>query len=161
MKLRKTTYEDLPVVMELYAKARVFMAAHGNPYQWGTTRPEKEVILHDILTGSGYVCEDEGKIVAVFCYKEEADPTYARIEDGKWLDEEPYGVIHRIVSDGTVKGAASFCICEAFKKCGNIRIDTHKDNHVMQNLLKKLGFIYCGIIYVEDGSERMAYQKKF
>ena len=32
------------------------------------------------------------------------DPDYQVIE-GAWLNEEPYGVVHRITSDGTVKGS--------------------------------------------------------
>ena len=62
-------------------------------------------------------------------------------------------------SDGTVKGAASFCLNWAFEQCGNLKIDTHRDNRIMQHLLDKNGFTYCGIIYTDDGSERMAYQK--
>jgi RimJ/RimL family protein N-acetyltransferase len=42
----------------------------------------------------------------------------------------------------------------------NIRIDTHRDNAIMQHLLEKNGFVKCGIIYVEDGSPRIAYQKR-
>lgn len=41
----------------------------------------------------------------------------------------------------------------------NIRVDTHKDNLVMQHILKKRGFRRCGIIYVKDGTERIAYQR--
>ena len=47
----------------------------------------------------------------------------------------------------------------AFGQCGNLKIDTHRDNVVMQNMLKKNGFQSCGIIHVQDGSERLAYQK--
>ena len=39
-------------------------------------------------------------------------------------------------------------------------MDTHGDNKVMQNLLKKNGFVYCGIIHVEeDNDPRLAYEK--
>lgn len=67
--------------------------------------------------------------------------------------------MHRITSDGTIKGAASFCLDWAFSQCGNLKIDTHQDNHIMQHLLDKKGFTYCGIIYTDDGGERLAYQK--
>ena len=30
----------------------------------------------------------------------------------------------------------------------NIRIDTHLDNRIMQHVIKKYGFTYCGIIYL-------------
>ena len=41
----------------------------------------------------------------------------------------------------------------------HIRIDTHEDNVVMQNLLKKLGFKFCGIIHLKNGDKRLAYEK--
>ena len=159
MEIRKTTEKDFPKVTEMYENARIFMAAHGNPNQWGKTKPELSVIVNDINEGSSYVLEDNGRLLATFCYKSGPDPTYSVIENGQWLNNKPYSVVHRITSTGEVKGSASYCINEAFKKCGNLRIDTHEDNHVMQNLLKKLGFTYCGIIYVEDGSKRLAFQK--
>ena len=41
----------------------------------------------------------------------------------------------------------------------NIRIDTHRDNKIMQHNILKHGFTYCGIIYLTSGDERLAYQK--
>jgi RimJ/RimL family protein N-acetyltransferase len=39
-------------------------------------------------------------------------------------------------------------------------MDTHKDNAVMQSLLRKLGFRHCGTIFVEeDDYPRMAFEK--
>ena len=88
------------------------------------------------------------------------EPTYRHIEDGTWLDDSPYGVVHRLASDGSVKGVGAFCIDWAFRQCGHLRIDTHGDNIVMQNLLAKLGFARRGTIYVEeDEFPRIAYEK--
>ena len=159
MKIRKTKPEELKLVMKLYENARSFMAAHGNPLQWGTSHPGEDLILRDIEEGNSYVCEEHGKIIATFFYRKGADDTYRRIYNGEWLNERPYGVVHRITSDGTIKGAASFCLDWAFSQCGNLKIDTHQDNHIMQHLLDKKGFTYCGIIYTDDGGERLAYQK--
>ena len=49
----------------------------------------------------------------------------------------------------------NFC----FSHDANIRIDTHKDNRIMQHNIEKHGFTYCGIIYLANGDERLAYQK--
>ncbi len=136
-----------------------FMATHGNASQWGNTYPSPQLILDDITEGNSYVCTEQDQIIATFYYKEGADPTYMRIYDGDWINDSRYGVVHRITSTGNVKGAASFCLNWALEQCGNIRIDTHRDNIVMQHLLDKNGFKYCGIVYVEDGTERIAYQK--
>lgn len=40
----------------------------------------------------------------------------------------------------------------------HLRIDTHEDNKVMQHVLEKYGFVRCGIVYVSDGSPRIAYE---
>ena len=101
-------------------------------------------------------------IVGVFYFDMGVDiePTYRHIEEGAWMEDSPYGVVHRIASSGTVKGVGAACINWAFAQCGHMRIDTHGDNLVMQRLLKKLGFTYCGVIYVEeDDYPRLAYEK--
>lgn len=46
----------------------------------------------------------------------------------------------------------------ALQQYDNIRIDTHHDNMVMQHLIEKEGFKYCGIIYCWSGDERVAFQ---
>lgn len=151
---------DLELLLHLYDNARRFMAAHNNPTQWGTSYPSRQLLESDIQSGCSYVCEEHEKIVAAFYYRFGIDDTYCRIYKGQWLNESPYGVVHRIASDGTIKGTASFCLGWAFAQCGgNLKIDTHRDNYVMQHLLEKNRFTRCGIIYVEDGSERIAYQK--
>ncbi len=160
MNIRKTELADIHAVQALYEHARSFMAHHGNPSQWGNTYPPKSLIEQDIQEGVSYVCEENGQILATFFYKEGRDDTYAKIYDGQWLNDNPYGVVHRIASGGTVKGTASFCLDWALKQCGNLKIDTHRDNRIMQHLLDKNGFTYCGIIYLDDGTERLAYQKQ-
>lgn len=159
MEIRKAKYEELDRIMAIYARARGFMAAHGNPNQWGNTEPPQAAVEQDIELGKCHVCVEQDEIAAVFYYAVEEDPTYAKIYDGQWPDDKPYGVVHRIASAGTVKGAGAFCLNWAYSQCGNLRIDTHRDNIVMQNLLGKLGFQYCGIIHIKSGAERLAYQK--
>lgn len=159
MEIRKTRPEEIDKVMAVYAHARQFMAQHGNPNQWGTTKPYREDVIQDIEQGYSHVCVENGEIAATFFYKEGIDPTYNIIYDGAWVNDAPYGVVHRIASAGTVKGAGSFCLNWAFAQCGNLKIDTHRDNIVMQNTLKKNGFTYCGIIHLLNGDERLAYQK--
>ncbi len=161
-KIRHAREEDLPRMMEIYAAARSFMASHGNPRQWGATNwPPEELIRKDIQQGTSYVLEENGEVGAVFFYNagERIEPTYADI-DGAWIGGDSYGVVHRIASDGSIKGAGSCCINWAYEQCGHLRIDTHGDNTVMQNLLTKLGFQRCGIIYVyEDHDPRIAFEK--
>lgn len=157
--IRRAKEEDLDIIMELYQKARQFMAGHGNPNQWPSSYPSREMVQQDIRDGCMFAYEVRGRIAAVFYYRVGQEPDYRVIRKGQWLNEEAYGVVHRITSDGSVKGAGSFCLHWAWRQCGNLKIDTHRDNTVMQNLLKKNGFQYCGIIHIGNGEERLAYQK--
>ena len=162
MKIRHAAEADFNRMMEIYAYARHFMAEHGNPNQWGPTNwPPENLIREDIAAGNSYVCENDGKVVGTFFFTQgnDIEPTYHRIADGKWENESPYGVVHRIAGDGTVKGIGAFCIQWALAQCGHLRMDTHGDNIVMQKLLQKLGFKHCGTIYVEEDSyPRLAYE---
>ena len=164
MQIRKSTEQDLGRMLEIYAVARRFMAEHGNPNQWGPRGwPPEALLRRDIESGRSYVClNDAGRVVGTFFFDQGADiePTYRQIADGAWLDDGPYGVVHRVAGDGSVRGIGAACIQWAFDQCGHIRIDTHGDNRVMQNLLNKLGFTRCGTIYVEqDDYPRFAYEK--
>lgn len=163
MNIRRSETADLPIIMEIYAHAREYMAEHGNPNQWGGTNwPPEELIREDIKCGKSYVCVNDGNIAGVFFFDhgKDIEPTYRVIEDGEWMNDEPYGVIHRIASDGSVRGVGAFCFNWAYNICPHLRADTHPDNTVMQNLLTKLGFEKRGIIHViEDDYPRYAYEK--
>lgn len=159
MKIRRSEMKDLDTILEMYKEARKFMAASGNPTQWGNAYPPDEMILKDIQSGNSYVCEENGLIGTVFVFTMTPEKSYEGIYDGQWLNEKPYGVIHRMVSNRKIKGAAQFCLDWAFSQCGNIRIDTHEDNIPMQNLLRKCGFVRCGKINIWNETERIAFQK--
>lgn len=157
--IEKATFSHLSQIMAIYERARAFMAENGNPDQWGTAYPPEEMIRQDILNGKCYVNLEGNTIRAVFYFAVEADPTYGYIE-GAWLNDAPYGVIHRIAVGENGKGAAAECFRFAYSKCPNLRIDTHEKNIPMQRCLMKHGFRRCGIIYLEDGDPRIAYQKE-
>ena len=157
--IQKATMAQLPEILALYAKARIFMAQNGNPDQWGTNYPPEEMIRRDIETGKSYVNLKGGKLCAVFYFAVEEDPTYGYIA-GAWLNSRPYGVIHRIAVGESGKGVAAECFRFAYERCQNLRIDTHEKNIPMQHCLAKNGFSRCGIIYLEDGDPRIAYQKE-
>ena len=163
MEIRRSTEQDFDRIMEIYAYARGFMAAHVNPNQWGPTNwPPAAFIRRDIAEGKSLVCVSGERVVGTFFFTQGADvePTYRRIEDGAWLEDSPYGVVHRLAGDGSVKGIGAFCLNWAYEQCGHLRVDTHGDNTVMQSLLEKLGFLHCGTIYVEeDDYPRLAYEK--
>ena len=158
MTIRQTKESELSHVLRIYADARAFMKAHGNPDQWGDDYPPKDLIREDIARGKSYVCVEDDEILAVFYYAEEEDPTYQYIEDGAWLNDKPYAVIHRIAVAARGRGVAAACFAYAVSRFGNVKIDTHACNLPMQHTLEKNGFCRCGTIYVADGSPRIAYQ---
>ncbi|MBO7150418.1 MAG: GNAT family N-acetyltransferase, partial [Clostridia bacterium] len=125
MTIRKTTEADLLQIGEIYENAKRFMRESGNPFQWNKGEPNIETARRDMEQGEGYVAEENGKIMAVFMFKEGNDPTYAKIYDGAWLNEAPYAVIHRIAVAEQGRGIIDECINACFAKCPNLRIDTH------------------------------------
>ena len=156
--------EDLPEIMRVYDQARAFMAAHGNPRQWGASHwPPEALIRQDIARGRSYVCEADGLIQGVFYYDfgADAEAGYRRIEQGAWSADEPYGVVHRMASAGHRRGVGRFILGWALAQAGYLRIDTHPDNTVMQGLLGGMGFVRRGIIHVtEDNDPRFAYERR-
>jgi hypothetical protein len=159
MEIRRAEEAELPVLMGIYDAARAFMRSRGNMVQWVGGYPSRELILASIVAGDQYVCLHDGHIVATFWFAVATEPTYAEIYDGEWLNDAPYGVVHRLASDGSVKGVGEVCMEWSLHQCGNMRVDTHSDNAVMQDLLRRIGYTMCGIIYVGDGTPRDAFQK--
>lgn len=159
MRIRRAEAKDLSAILGVYEIAREYMRQNGNPDQWGTEKPQKELLVDDIKKGELFVGENEaGDICFVFAFILGEDPTYSYIEDGNWPSDEPYGTIHRIASNGTVSGVVKMAVDYCRNTISNIRIDTHEKNKTMQHVLEKLGFLRCGIIYISDGTPRIAYQ---
>lgn len=156
--IREATCGDFTRILEIYEFARKFMAENGNPNQWGTTNPPEEMLREDIRKGQLYVMEHFGYIHGVFAFILGEDPTYKVIEDGRWNSNLPYGTIHRIAGDGS-GGILHACVDYCSSVSEYLRIDTHADNRIMQGAIAKEGFVYCGIIYVGDGTPRFAYDR--
>lgn len=163
--IRRATTEDLPAAHELYAAAREFMIEAGNPTQWAGGYPQDEMLRDDIAQGALWVALDKEGPAAVFYFDTmDDDETYRKI-DGAWLNNETYGVVHRIATRRGTHGVGTACIEWAAQQAnargakGGIRIDTHEDNTPMRNLLAKLGFTQTGTIWTYDGSPRIAFQR--
>ena len=154
--IRPAIQADLADILEIYAHARRFMAENGNPTQWGQHHPAQHVLEEDIALNRLYVVESGEGLCGVFMFEVGNDPTYTYIE-GSWRSDTPYGVIHRIAGVGGGVFAAALEYCSGV--IGHLRIDTHADNKPMQHVVEKAGFSKRGIIYVEDGTPRIAYDR--
>ena len=152
---------DLPVIMRLIDEARAIMRSCGNVNQWIDGYPSEETIKHDIDNGHCYLCveRDSGEIVASFAFIPCPEPTYKEIFEGDWLDDAPYHVVHRLASTAASHGIFNDVMDYCLAVAGNLRIDTHRDNVIMRHVIERYGFTYCGIIYLLNGDERLAYQK--
>ena len=166
LRIRKAELQDMEGILEIYAAARRYMAEKGNPGQWLDGYPKRELLEEDMKEGALYVCTgcgaDKEELLGVFAFFVGIeDPSYGYIEAGRWLNDEPYGVVHRIAVSESAhgRGVGRFCLDECGKLVKNLRIDTHRDNLPMQKVIEQCGFKYCGIIYVEDGSPRLAFMK--
>ena len=156
--IRLARLEDLTEILKIYDYAKQFMAETGNPTQWAGSYPQRELLEEDISNCGLYVVTEQEKICGVFYFVIGPDPTYTLIENGTWHSDKRYGTIHRIAGNGTggVFGAAlDFCR----NQIDYLRIDTHEDNKVMQHVVAKHGFVPCGIIYTDDGSPRIAFDR--
>ena len=156
--IRPAVKNDLPSIMPLFEVARQFMASTGNANQWIAGYPQEELMAEEIAKEHCFVIVHQDEIVATFCLIIGKDPTYDIIEEGAWLNDLPYGTVHRLASCGKMKGMGKVCFDWCFEQIPNIRVDTHQDNKVMQRVLETYGFQYCGIIYTHNGTERLAYQ---
>ena len=102
---RGARHSDLEQILDIYARARKVMAASGNPTQWGDGYPPREILEEDIDANRLFIYTVNGRLEAVFAFILGPDPTYAKIEGGKWLNDTlPYGTIHRLASAGHRKG---------------------------------------------------------
>ena len=110
------------------------MKRTGNPNQWKEKAPQKEVLEADIRAGQLYVVRQGNRMTGVFALVIGKDPTYAQIEQGAWISESEYGTLHRVAGDGTVHGLFRRIVLFSEEKIGHLRIDTHADNHIMQQI---------------------------
>ncbi|EEH98604.1 GNAT family N-acetyltransferase [Clostridium tertium] len=167
MIFRKSTEKDLKNIMKIINEAKAFLK-NNKVDQWQNGYPNEGVILKDIRNNISYVLEDTGEIIGTTSLSFDVEETYNNIYEGKWISNGKYAVIHRIavsnninrkgIGTEIIKKSEEICLSKGIK---NIKIDTHEDNLIMQKLLEKNSFKYCGVIYLLDGSKRIAFEKEF
>lgn len=165
--IRKTEEKDLNKLLRIFNGAKADLKSRGVD-QWQDGYPNRDIIEADIKNGVSYVSEHGGIIAASAVISFEKEKCYEALTGGRWLRpcDKNYAVIHRIAASPGEKrtGAASELLDYAVSLCrknkaGSIKIDTHRDNKVMRQWLEKHGFIYCGLVKLEDGGERIAFEK--
>lgn len=162
---RKADFNDVSQIMDIIKQAQEFFK-NSKIDQWQNNYPNIETINNDILNGYSYLLEVNNQIVATLAIIFDREKTYDKIYFGKWMSDKDYVTIHRIAIANEFKGLniGEMMIDKTVQLAqknlvDSIKVDTHKDNIVMQKFLLKNKFEYCGIIYLEDGNERLAYQR--
>lgn len=165
MKFRKAVKADISSIMNIISQAQDYFKKQGIN-QWQNNYPNSEIISNDIDNNYSYVLLKEDNVVATAAVSFDGEKTYDSIYEGQWISNNEYAVIHRIAVDNNFKGLglSSQIIKNVEELCLNkgvysIKVDTHEENLSMQRLLKKNKFQYCGIIYLENGSKRIAFEK--
>ncbi len=166
MVIRKAVISDADRVSEIFSLCRMGMK-NASIDQWQTGTPNRETFLADLNNGVALVGEENGTVFAYAALILGHDHTYDVIREGEWKTNlNEYGTLHRVAvhPDFRNKGAASKYMryCEKICRENGIksaRIDTHRDNLGMQHTILKNGYEYCGIITIDDGTERFAYEK--
>ncbi len=156
--VRKAEKGDLETILKIYEGARAFMKKNGNPTQWGNNRPHTQKLISNVENGIQLVCcfknaDGSEEIVATFHFSHGDEEAYNHLACGTWPEgSEDYWCIHSFASSMKVKGTATFCFgwCEKQPGVKSIKIDTHRNNIPMQNLIKKFGYEYCGKCYYNE-----------
>lgn len=165
MEFRKAVKSDIDNIIHIIKQAQDYFRKHGID-QWQNNYPNYNVIKRDIENNNSYVLLKDNIVIGTVAVIFDGEKTYETIYDGKWLSYGEYATIHRLAVDSNYKGLgiASLILKNIEEVClkrniFSIKVDTHKENISMQKFLEKNGFKYCGIIYLEDNSMRIAYEK--
>jgi len=165
MEFLRAVEKDASGIFNIIKQAQDYFKEQGIN-QWQDNYPNFKIINNDIENKNGYVLLKNNIILGTVVVSFDGEKNYESIYNGKWLSNDEFAVIHRIAIDSKFKGLglSSVIIKNIEKICLNngvhsIKIDTHKENISMQKMLLKNGFIYCGIIYLENKSERVAFEK--
>lgn len=169
MDIRKTVFTDADAILALFAEARETIAALGID-QWQDGYPDRAVVEADIREGRSYIAAQDGEIAGTLTLIDVGEPTYDQIEEGRWLtgdDNRTYLAVHRMAVAVKARGTGVSRILMDFavqtarmRGLVSVRIDTHEGNIVMRRMLEKNGFLPCGIIHLENGDRRVAYEKR-
>lgn len=164
----KAGQEDIPRVMEIVDYARQTLREHGVD-QWQGDYPSERQLRQDAEGGELYLVRHGEDIAAFFFLTQRPEPSYENITDGKWTPDIPYCVLHRSAVAREYRGSAVAeymlrCVEDITRQlgCRAVRVDTHKKNKSMQNLLRNNGFRYRGNVLANEyghDPNRQAFEK--
>ena len=164
----QATLEDIPRIMEIVDYARQSLRRH-RVDQWQGEYPSPEVFRQDVERGELYAIRHGAELAAFFLVTDRPEPCYEEITDGKWTPDLPYCVLHRcaVAKEYRGTGMAEQMLRfaeETARSLGGraLRVDTHRKNKSMQQLLRGNGYRYRGNVLVDENGHdpaRQAFEK--
>ena len=162
MNLRTARLNEAEKCYQCIEDARAYHRTLGFE-QWHPDYPTQQTILEDIAQNNGYAFIDENEVIGYCCIIAGDEPAYYEIE-GAWKTDQPYAVVHRMAFSRNARGTGlskeawklikDLCLS---KHINAVRVDTQEENKVMQHILVREGFEYCGLVQF-DGGPKLAYE---
>ncbi|MBQ5898686.1 MAG: GNAT family N-acetyltransferase [Alistipes sp.] len=162
MIFRKATEQDITAIEQIIRAASARLGAAGID-QWQRGYPNRSSIEKDVTEGVGMVLCEGDTILVYGAVIFSGEPAYNDLTGGEWLTQGEYACVHRLCTNEIFVGmgfSKHFMLAAeamASERVKSIRIDTHPDNKIMQGLICRLGYSYCGDVVIE--SRRLAYEK--
>lgn len=162
MIFRKATEQDITAIEQIIRAASARLGAAGID-QWQRGYPNRSSIEKDVTEGVGMVLCEGDTILVYGAVIFTGEPAYNDLTGGEWLTQGEYACVHRLCTNEIFVGmgfSKHFMLAAeamASERVKSIRIDTHPDNKIMQGLICRLGYTYCGDVVIE--SRRLAYEK--
>ena len=167
---RPAAEADLPAMLDIVSQAQASLRER-KVDQWQDGYPQARHLQVDMDRGECYVITHDGQVAAFFTLTGGQEANYDAITDGKWSSDEPYATLHRcaVARQWYGSGLSDHMIAQAKRltlALGRrwLRVDTHKKNKSMQNLLRRNGFQYRGNVLVTVGGghdpRRLAFEAR-
>ena len=168
MEIKKVELNEIEKVMEIINDAKAFLKPQSQ--QWQQGYPNIESMKNDILNHNLFGVYINNELTCVAALIIGIEKTYVNMIEGKWIiDVSTLDlVIHRIAVSNKYRGIGCGKAMMKFayehaknNGCKSIKVDTHRVNKPMQNLLINHGYSYQGVIDLNRNEEdqlRLAYE---
>ena len=167
---RPATEADVEDILLIFRQAKNYLKKHRVDQWQNEGYPGEKSLRIDMERGDCYVMTYGERIAGVFTLTAHPELTYDHLTDGKWSCNAPYCTLHRnaVAAEFRGTGMADHLVAAAEAECrargrNYLRVDTHRKNKAMLELIKRHGFTYRGNIRVIVGEghddRRQAFDK--
>ncbi|KAA9220109.1 N-acetyltransferase [Aerococcus loyolae] len=163
MQIRLAKPEDLPAIQAIIKAGAAYLRQQKIDQWQDPTVYQADSLLKDIEGKNAYLGLIEEDVAGFFIARP-MDRDYENYSI--WQGQGDYLAFHRVALATKYRGQGlSRSLFQAFEdlayhlNVNDLRIDTHPDNHGMQNIILKAGYQYLGEIELAGSGRRYAYEK--